>query len=67
MPHLSEEPIFFTGVVVGGASRRHAVVAFPHAPLFTLVIVIFADKEMPALWLKNARFCIGHDVMIQFL
>jgi hypothetical protein len=32
-----------------------------------MVIVIFADKEMPALWLKNARFCIGHDVVIQFL
>jgi hypothetical protein len=60
MTHLSEEPIFFHGAVVGGALRRHVVVAFPHAPLFALVIVIFADKEMPVCWLKNARFCIGH-------
>jgi hypothetical protein len=48
MPHLSEELIFFHGVVVGGASRRHAIIAFPHAPLSALIIVIFADKEMSA-------------------
>jgi hypothetical protein len=67
MLHLSVELIFFHAVVVGGASRRNAIVAFPHALLYALVIVIFTDKEMPALSLKNARFCIGQDVMIQFL
>jgi hypothetical protein len=49
MPHMSDELIFFHGAVFGGASCRHAVVACPHTPLSALLIVIFADKEMPAL------------------
>jgi hypothetical protein len=53
MLHLSVELIFFHGAVVGGASRWYAIVAFPHAPLYALVIVIFVDKEMLALWLKK--------------
>jgi hypothetical protein len=43
-------------MVLSSEVPRVAVVAFPHAPLSALVIVIFADKEIPALWLKMLDF-----------